>query len=46
MFALGTGTDQDTSTQGGERYPFTHDGWRKEWGRALPEAKIRDFPNP
>ena len=27
----------------GERYPFTHDGWRKEWSRALAEAKIQDF---
>jgi integrase len=27
----------------GERYPFTHDGWRKEWSRALKEAKIQDF---
>jgi integrase len=27
----------------GERYPFTHDGWRKEWRRALAEAGIADF---
>jgi integrase len=24
----------------GERYPFSHDGWRKEWTRALAEAGI------
>jgi integrase len=24
----------------GERYPFTHDGWRKAWGRALAAAGI------
>jgi integrase len=27
----------------GERYPFSHDGWRKEWARALAEAGIEDF---
>jgi len=27
----------------GERYPFTQDGWRKQWSRALAEAKIQDF---
>jgi integrase len=29
--------------QKGERYPFTHDGWRKEWKRALAAAGIEDF---
>ena len=27
----------------GERYSFTRDGWRKQWSRALAEAKIQDF---
>jgi integrase len=27
----------------GQRYPFTRDGWRREWGRALAEANIEDF---
>jgi integrase len=27
----------------GTRYPFTHDGWRKEWQRALAAAGIEDF---
>jgi integrase len=27
----------------GERYPFTTDGWRKEWYRALDLAGIADF---
>jgi integrase len=27
----------------GDCYPFTHDGWRKEWKRALAEANIQDF---
>jgi len=27
----------------GERYPFTLDGWRKEWKRALAAAGIEDF---
>jgi len=27
----------------GERHPFTHDGWRKEWGNALTAAGIQDF---
>lgn len=27
----------------GERYPFTKNGWRKEWRRALEEAGITDF---
>jgi integrase len=27
----------------GERYPFTLNGWRKEWKRALAEAGIADF---
>jgi integrase len=34
-----TGLRQDKGT----RYPFTHDGWRKEWKRALIEAGIEDF---
>jgi integrase len=34
-----TGLRQDKDT----RYPFTHDGWRKEWQRALAEAGIEDF---
>jgi integrase len=29
--------------QKGARYPFTHDGWRKEWKRALVAAAIEDF---
>jgi integrase len=29
--------------QKGARYPFTHDGWRKEWKRALAAAAIEDF---
>jgi integrase len=29
--------------QKGERYPFTLNGWRKEWKRALAEAGIQDF---
>ena len=32
-----------TSQKKGERYPFTHDGWRKEWKRALAAAGIEDF---
>lgn len=27
----------------GQRYPFTINGWRKEWSRALAEAGIEDF---
>src|SRR5262245_7212766 len=27
----------------GERYPFTHDGWRVDWKRALAAAGIEDF---
>lgn len=27
----------------GARYPFTHDGWRAEWKRALAAAGIEDF---
>jgi integrase len=27
----------------GERYPFTRNGWRREWYRALDEAGISDF---
>jgi integrase len=35
-------TDQDISAEGWA-LPFTHDGWRKEWRRALAQAKIQDF---
>jgi integrase len=27
----------------GQRYPFTHDGWRKAWKAALEAAEISDF---
>lgn len=27
----------------GERYPFSHDGWRVDWKRALVAAGIEDF---
>lgn len=27
----------------GRRYPFTKDGWRKQWADILAEAKITDF---
>ena len=27
----------------GERYPFTHDGWRRAWAEALAAAGIADF---
>lgn len=29
--------------QKGARYPFTQDGWRKEWKRALGAAGVEDF---
>lgn len=34
---------RNTRQRKGERYPFSHDGWRKEWDRALAEAGIADF---
>ena len=27
----------------GQRYPFTHDGWRKAWKAALEAAGVADF---
>jgi integrase len=27
----------------GQRYPFTHDGWRKDWDKALGAAGVEDF---
>lgn len=27
----------------GTRYPFTHDGWRRPWAKALADAEITDF---
>jgi integrase len=34
---------RNTLQKKGGRYPFTHDGWRQEWKRALTEAGIEDF---